>query len=75
MNFAGAGSSVTLSSGTVITLRADGRLDVNANTVGMLSFDYRMSDGVNVDRATISLNVVDTNDETSARSLGTVNHL
>ncbi|MFN9419980.1 MAG: beta strand repeat-containing protein, partial [Pirellula sp.] len=50
-SFSGAGSSVTLSNGTVLTLRTDGRLTVNAPYTGPIQFDYLVSDGSTADRA------------------------
>jgi hypothetical protein len=66
------GSSVTLSNGTVLTLRADGRLNVNTPYTGPIQFDYLVSDGQTADQGTVNLNVVPQSDETTARSMGFV---
>ncbi len=71
-NFSGAGSSVTLSNGTVLTLRTDGRLNVNTLYSGPIQFDYLVSDGQTADQGTVNLNVVPQSDETTARSVGFV---
>ncbi len=71
-NFSGAGSSVSLSNGTVLTLRTDGRLNVNTPYTGPIQFDYLVSDGQTADQGTVNLNVVPQSDETTARSLGFV---
>ncbi|HBJ36744.1 MAG TPA: hypothetical protein DDZ51_18710, partial [Planctomycetaceae bacterium] len=55
LNFAGTGSSVTLANNTVLTLRADGRLDVNAPFNGPMRFDYIVSDGQTANQATVNL--------------------
>ena len=51
----GAGSSVTLSSGTVITLRTDGCLNVTASANGSQTFAAVISDGVAKTNQTINL--------------------
>ncbi len=71
-NFSGAGSSVTLSNGTVLTLRSDGRLTINAPYVGPQSFDYIASNGTSTDQATVNLNVTTQTDEATARATGFV---
>lgn len=71
-NFSGAGSSVTLSNGTVLTLRTDGRLTVNAPYSGQIQFDYLVTDGQTADQGTVNLNVVLQSDETTARATGFV---
>jgi choice-of-anchor C domain-containing protein len=71
-NFGGAGSSVTLSNGTVLTLRSDGRLTINAPYAGPQSFDYITSNGTSTDQATVNLNVTTQTDETTARATGFV---
>ena len=63
-----AGDSATLNSGTVITLRADGRLDVTAAADGVEAFDYRISDGASTSEATVSLTAA--SDEATAKSMG-----
>jgi choice-of-anchor C domain-containing protein len=71
-NFSGAGSSVTLSNGTVLTLRTDGRLTVNAPYTGQIQFDYLVTDGQTADQGTVNLNIVPQSDETTARATGYV---
>ncbi len=71
-NFSGTGSTVTLANGTVLTMRADGRLSVNATYTGQIQFDYLVSDGQTADQATVNLNVVPQSDETTARAMGFV---
>ncbi|MDD9908757.1 MAG: BspA family leucine-rich repeat surface protein, partial [Ahrensia sp.] len=65
-----AGDTATLASGTVIELRADGRLDVTAAGDGAETFDYKVSDGTNDDTETITLNT--TSDQATAESIGFV---
>ncbi|MFM1813783.1 MAG: hypothetical protein RLZ98_478, partial [Pseudomonadota bacterium] len=49
--------TVTLASGTVITLQPDGTLDVTqpAGSDGAETFDYIVSDGIDTDRGTVTL--------------------
>ncbi|MFO1001924.1 MAG: BspA family leucine-rich repeat surface protein [Planctomycetaceae bacterium] len=70
--FSGAGTSVTLSNGTVLTMRSDGRLNVNAAYSGQIQFDYVVSDGASIGQGTVNLNVAERSDETAARSIGFV---
>ena len=70
-NLVNPGDTATLASGTVIELRADGRLKVTAAAAGVESFDYVADDGNgNTDTATISLTVGD--DEATALATGFV---
>ncbi|MGK0440331.1 MAG: putative delta-60 repeat protein [Pseudohongiellaceae bacterium] len=62
------GDVATLASGTTITLRADGRLDVVAIADGVETFDYRVSDGSGSDTETITLTAA--SDEATADSIG-----
>jgi len=65
-----AGDTATLVSGTTITLRADGRLDVVAGSDGVEVFDYRVSDGTASDTETITLTAA--SDEATADAIGFV---
>ncbi len=64
------GDTATLSTGTTVTLRADGRLDVVAATDGVETFDYRVSDGSTSDTATVTLTAA--SDEATAQAIGHV---
>ena len=66
-----SGDKATLASGTVIELRADGRLKVTAANSGDISFDYVVTDGNgNSDTGTVDLTVG--NDQTTAEATGFV---
>ena len=57
LSFAGPGSSVTLASGTVVELQADGTLNVTTTTLGFgpETFDYVVTANGETDQATITL--------------------
>jgi hypothetical protein len=64
---AGVGQQITLSSGALLTVRADGSFDYSpgANVNGNDSFSYTVSDGVNSSTATVGVAVTAVNDAPS----------
>ena len=70
-NLVNSGDTATLASGTVIELRADGRLKVTATSAGSESFDYVVTDDKgNSDTGTVDLTVGD--DQATAETIGFV---
>ena len=64
------GDTATLASGTTVTLRADGRLDVVTASGGLEDFDYRVSDGSDSETQTVT--ITSASDQATAEAIGFV---